>query len=509
MALLQWLKENSTPFFLLTLIFTCLLIKFLLIDKLKKRISNLPPSPPMLPFIGNLHQLGTMPHISLQNLADKYGPIIYLQLGQIPTVVVSSAKLAKEVLKTHALALASRPQLYSAKYLFYNCTDIVFSPYGAYWRHIRKICILELLSAKRVQSYSSVREEEVARLVQRVAESSCQGTTNLSKILGLYANDVLCRVAFGRDFSGKGEFQKYGFQKLLDEYQELLGGFSVGDFFPSLEFIHSLTGMKSRLQDTSLRFDQLFDEIINEHKASEKVEENKDLVDVLLEVQKNNSDEVPLTTDNVKAIILDMFAAGTDTTYITLDWGMTELLMNPHVMEKAQKEVRSVVGERRVVAESDLHQLQYMRAVIKEIFRLHPPVPVLVPRESMEDITIEGYKIPAKTRVFVNAWAVGRSPESWEDPNTFKPERFRGSDIDYKGQDFELIPFGAGRRSCPAITFAAAVVELALAQLLYSFDWELPPGITAKDLDLTDVFGISMHRRENLQVVAKPCLLKN
>lgn len=199
-----------------------------------------------------------------------------------------------------------------------------------------------------------------------------------------------------------------------------------------------------------------------------------------------------------------MFAAGTDTTFITLDWGMTELLMNPQVMEKAQKEVRSIMGERRVVLESDLHQLHYMRAVIKEVFRLHSPVPVLVPRESMEDIVLEGYKIPAKTRFFVNAWAVGRNPESWDDPNAFKPERFLGSNIDYKGMDFELIPFGAGRRGCPAITFAIAVIELALAQLLHSFDWELPPGVTAKDLDLTDVFGISMHRRENLHVVAKP-----
>lgn len=114
--------------------------------------------------------------------------------------------------------------------------------------------------------------------------------------------------------------------------------------------------------------------------------------------------------------------AGTDTTFITLDWTMTELLMNPQVMEKAQKEVRSILGERRIVTESDLHQLEYMRAVIKEIFWLHPPVPVLVPRESMEDVVIEGYRIPAKTRFFVNAWAIGRDPESWEDPNAFNPE---------------------------------------------------------------------------------------
>lgn len=199
-----------------------------------------------------------------------------------------------------------------------------------------------------------------------------------------------------------------------------------------------------------------------------------------------------------------MFAAGTDTTFITLDWGMTELIMNPKVMESAQAEVRRIVGERKFVLESDLPQLNYIKAVIKEIFRLHPPVPVLVPRESIEHVTIDGYDIPEKTRIFVNAWAIGRDPETWEDPETFKPERFIGSTIDFKGQDYELIPFGAGRRGCPAMTFATVSVELALAQLLHSFDWELPHGTAAKDLDLTEVFGITMHKIANLIVLAKP-----
>lgn len=300
MDLLEWLKEHT---YLFSLVFLLVLLKFIF-DKSRKRGANLPPSPSKLPIIGNLHQLGTMPHLSLLSLSEKYGPIIFLQLGEIPTVVVSSARLAKEVLKTHDLALCSRPQIFSAKHLFYNCTNIVFSPYGAYWRHIRKICILELLSTKRVQSYSFVREEEIARLVCRIADSY-PGTTNLSKMLGLYANDVLCRVAFGRNFSAEGEYDKHGFQKMLEEYQELLGGFSLGDFFPSMEFIHSLTGMKSRLQKTFRRFDQLFDQMVTEHlNPMREKDEHKDLVDVLLEIQKNGSLQLPLTTDNVKAIIL-------------------------------------------------------------------------------------------------------------------------------------------------------------------------------------------------------------
>lgn len=198
-----------------------------------------------------------------------------------------------------------------------------------------------------------------------------------------------------------------------------------------------------------------------------------------------------------------MFAAGTDTTFITLDWGMTELIMNPRVMKKAQEEVRSRVGNRKFVLESDLPHLPYLKAVIKEIFRLHPPAPLLVPRESMEQVTIEGYQIPAKTRVFINAWVIGRDPESWENPQVFEPERFMNTSIDFKGQDFELIPFGAGRRGCPAITFGVVTIEIALAQLLHGFDWELPPGIVAEDLDMKEAFGITMHRIQELVVVAK------
>lgn len=202
-----------------------------------------------------------------------------------------------------------------------------------------------------------------------------------------------------------------------------------------------------------------------------------------------------------------MFAAGTDTSFITLDWGMTELIMNPQVMKKAQAEVRSIVGERKFILESDLPQLHYLKAVVKEIFRLHPPVPVLVPRESIRDVTLEGYNIPAKTRIFINVWAIGRDPESWEDPEKFNPDRFLGSSIDFKGQDFELLPFGAGRRGCPGITFGTVTVELALAQLLHSFDWELPPGVEAKDLDLSEAFGISMHKTSDLILVAIPRFL--
>ncbi|KAL8154160.1 hypothetical protein V2J09_011920 [Rumex salicifolius] len=231
------------------------------------------------------------------------------RLGEVPTVFVSSSETAKEFMKTQDLAFCSRPQLFSATWLFYNCTNIVFSPYGAYWRHVRKICILELLSTKRVQSYEFVRGEEVARLCSRVkkASESGSGVVNVTKLLGLYANDVLCRVVLGRSFSQGGEYDKHGFQSMLDEYQELLGGFSIGDFFPSKEFLHTLTGHKRRLVKTFRRFDRFFDEVIQEHLDMNREEKgNKDLLDVLLDVQRDEKGEMPLTMDNVKAILLKL-----------------------------------------------------------------------------------------------------------------------------------------------------------------------------------------------------------
>ncbi|KAL7153549.1 hypothetical protein ABFS83_04G177000 [Erythranthe nasuta] len=513
----QYIERN----FLLTPLFISSILIVLLLKYLSNKNPTLKytshkhiPGPIKLPIIGNLHQLiGKHPHLILNSLAKKYGPVLFLQLGEVPTVVLSSPQTAKEALKTHDLALATRPEIFAAKILFYNCSDIAFSPYGPHWRHVRKISTLELLSVKRVQSYGFVREEEVSRLLQRVLEHSSSSssypnkTINLTKLLNLYANDVLCRIVFGKDFSVDGEYERLGFQEMLNEYQELLGGFALGDFFPSMEVLmHTLTGNKARLVKAFKRFDRLFNDVIEERlrMKSDCTKEKKDFVDILLEIHHDEDAEMPLTMDNVKALLLDMFAAGTDTTFIVLDWGMTELVTNPSVLKKLQTEVRKVVGQKKFVSENDLPQLPYMKAVIKEIYRLHPPAPVLVPHESMQEVTIGGFTIPEKTRIFVNAWAVGRDPETWSHPDRFDPDRFVDSDVDFKGKDFELIPFGAGRRSCPAIAFGSATVEIALAQLVHSFDWKLPDGIRAVDLDMEEVFGITMHRKSPLEVVAKP-----
>lgn len=200
----------------------------------------------------------------------------------------------------------------------------------------------------------------------------------------------------------------------------------------------------------------------------------------------------------------DIFSAGSETSSTVIEWTISELLKNPRMMKKAQEEVRQVHRGKTYVDETSSHELKFMRSVIKETLRLHPPAPLLLPRESSKSCVINGYEVPAKTKVIINAWAIGRDQKYWKEAEIFFPERFLDSSIDYKGADFEYIPFGAGRRICPGITFAAAVVELTLAQLLFHFDWKFPGDMKLEDLDMTEEFGLAARRKTDLCLVPFP-----
>lgn len=197
----------------------------------------------------------------------------------------------------------------------------------------------------------------------------------------------------------------------------------------------------------------------------------------------------------------DIFIGGGETSSSVVEWGMSELIRNPRVMEEAQAEVRRVYDSKGYVDETELHQLIYLKSIIKETMRLHPPVPLLVPRVSRERCQINGYEIPSKTRIIINAWAIGRNPKYWGETESFKPERFLNSSIDFRGTDFEFIPFGAGRRICPGITFAIPNIELPLAQLLYHFDWKLPNKMKNEELDMTESNGITLRRQNDLCLI--------
>jgi cytochrome P450 len=177
---------------------------------------------------------------------------------------------------------------------------------------------------------------------------------------------------------------------------------------------------------------------------------------------------------------------------------MSELMRYPNVMKKAQAEVRDNLHGRPKVTEDDLVDLKYLRLVIKETMRLHPAGPLLLPREAMETCKILGYDIPKGTTVLVNAWAISRDPKHWKDPEEFKPERFESGMVDFKGTNFEYIPFGSGRRMCPGMTFAEANMQIVLAALLYHFDWELLGGKKPDEVDMTEMMGLTVRRKNDL-----------
>ncbi|EXB82436.1 Cytochrome P450 71A1 [Morus notabilis] len=392
-----------------------------------------------------------------------------------------------------------------AQYLSFGCSDVTFSRYGPYWRQARKICVSELLSHKRVNSFRLVRSEEMNRMLTHLSSSGSDDPVDMSKVFFTLANDILCRVAFGRRFIKK-EGQNRHLTGVLTEAQELFGGFCAGDFYPEWQYwVDWVTGFKKRLEKNLEDLREVCEEIIQEHveRSTDRISSTngEDFVDVLLRVQQREDLEVPITDDNLKALVLDMFVAGTDTTSAVLEWTMTELVRHPRVMKKAQEEVRKIVGSTGKVDESHLQHLHYMKAVVKETMRLHPPVPLLVPRESMEDCVLDGYEIPAKTRVLINSYAIGRDPKSWEDPLNYDPERFENHNMDFKDQDFKFLPFGGGRRGCPGYAFGLATMELALALLLYHFDWELPQGVGADDVNLDEIFGLATRKKTPLILV--------
>ncbi|KAE8648697.1 cytochrome P450 71B26 [Cucumis sativus] len=477
----------------------------------KKLITNPPPSPPKLPLLGHLHLLGSHPHHSLCNLSRTYGPIMLLKLGSIPTVVISSATAARELFKHHDLASCSRPRLMGSARFSYNFQDLSLSPYGERWRELRKIFILELFSTKRVQSFHHIREEEVSLLINSISQQSLKFSSNPidlgDKSYSLTAN-ITTRIAFGKSFRG-GELDNQNFQKVMRRTIDAIKGFSISDFFPSFGWIvDRISGVHGKLEKSFGEMDAFFqkvvDDRINMDKGTSGNEEN--IVDVLLRMKRDGfqSDALILTQDCIKAIIKDIFIAGVETGANTIVWAMAELIRKPRVMKKLQDQIRSYIKKEQV-KETDLERLPYLKMVVKEVLRLHPPVPLLIPRETTSHFKLNGYDIHPKAHLHVNVWAIGRDPECWVNPEEFIPERFIENNIDYKGQNYELLPFGGGRRVCPGMNMGIFTVELTLANLLLCFDWKLGDGMKEEDVDMEeDFFGISVAKKSPLKLVPIP-----
>ncbi|XP_058745025.1 cytochrome P450 71D10-like [Vicia villosa] len=481
------------------LLFLWVLFKLLKKWSYKKSVVNLPPGPWTLPLIGNIHQIisSSLPQHSFKILAEKYGPLMHLKLGEVPYIIVSSPEMAKEIMKTHDLNFCHRPTLLLPAILTYNGTDIVFSPYGEHWRQLRKICVIELLSEKRVQSFRSIREDECSILIKSISESEAS-VVNLNKKVYSMTSAITSRAAYGKKCRHEEVFKLK-----MDEAIGLMGGFCIADFYPSIKILERVSRGKTKMEKLQRELDDILQEIINDHKTSQgEASKDEDLVDILLKIQQeNDQSQHTLTDDSIKSVIQDLFAGGTETPSGIVVWVMSEMVKNPKVMQEVQSELRRVFDNKGYVDESDLNKCIYLKSVIKETLRLHPSLPLLIPRESRERCQINGYDIPAKTRVLVNVWAIGRDPRYWVEAESFKPERFLDSKVDFKGTNFEYIPFGAGRRICPGIAFGLPNAELPLANLLYHFDWKLPNGMKNEELDMTEKFGLTAGRKNDLCLI--------
>ncbi|KAM0931334.1 hypothetical protein ACQ4PT_000384 [Festuca glaucescens] len=495
-----------------TLLFLSLVTLVIFVSLARRKSSNQlrrPPSPWGLPFVGHLHHLRTsQPQIALRRLAKKYGPVMLLRLGQVDTVVVSSSAAAQEVLRENDLCFASRPSLVATKVICDNL-DVAFAPYGAYWRMLRKLCVLELLSSRKVRQFAPVRDTATMSLVEEIRASGQGGKpVNLHKLLVRCASSITGKATFGERCDPDLRDQ---FFTAMEKVQASASGFCVGDLFPSLWFIDVATGMKRRLLRLRQQLEDVVDQIIIESEARRAEKKttttaDEDLLTVMLRIRDEGGVDFPIGNENIKAIVLDLFTAGTETTSSSAELIMSELMRNPKMMAKAQAEVRGVLDNKSPQDhENHMDGLRYMRMVIKEAMRLHPAVPLLLPRVCRETCDVGGFEVKKGTRVIINSWALSRSNENWPEAEEFKPERFEDAPDGYdKGTQFENLPFGAGRRMCPGDVFALAVLELMVARLLYYFNWSLPNGMRPDQLDMDLTVDATARRANQLCLVASP-----
>ncbi|MBA0691552.1 hypothetical protein Goari_009174, partial [Gossypium aridum] len=392
----------------------------------------------------------SVPHIFLWKLSRKYGPLMYLRFGFKSTFVVSSAKLAEEVMKTQDLNFCSTPQQRGTHKLSYNGLDLAFSPYNDYWREIRKLCVVHLFN--RVQQYRPIQEHEVGRLIGKIFKLSVDSKpVNLSEVMMCFSSTIICRVSFGKSW------------------------------------VDRFTGLLSRLEKKFKELNSFYQELIDEHLDPNRLKpEEEDIIDVLLQLRE---DQCVCCWNRSNRSHCDM--------------GHELFDEISKVFKENSSRSEGFDWEKGFVNEDDVQGLTYLKAVIKETFRLQPTAPLLVPLETLGKCNIGGYNVPAKTLVFVNSWAIGKNLETWENPEVFSPERFFGCSIDYKGLHYELVPFGAGRRICPGMRMGVATVELALANLFYNFDWEMPIGMNKEDLDFEAIPGITAHKKNALTLIAK------
>ncbi|GMI94027.1 cytochrome P450, family 82, subfamily C, polypeptide 4 [Hibiscus trionum] len=493
-------------------------------SEIRSRSCRAPPQAGgALPIIGHMHLLGgqQLTHKTFGAMADKYGPVFSIRLGSNKALVLNAWEMAKECFTVHDKVFSTRPSITASKLLGYDFAMFAFTPYGPYWREMRKIAILELLSSNRINMLEHIRVSEVKTAVRELYRSwlgrgSGQSgvCVDMKEWFGDLTHNIALRMVGGKRYFGPNadcdEAEARRCKKALRDFSYWFGAFVLSDEIPFLGWL-DFQGHKKAMKRTAKELDSIVGGWLEEHKQrrlmSGGVTQEQDFMDVLLKIL-DDAGIGGFDADTInKATCLVLVFAGNDTTMVALIWALSLLLNNPRVLKKAQDELDMHVGTDRPLQESDIKNLVYLQAVIKETLRLYPPVPVIGLRAALEDCTLStGYRIPSGTRLLINAWKIQRDIRVWTDPHEFRPERFLSSnkDIDFLGQIFEFIPFGSGRRACPGASLALRMLHFILGSFLHGF--EVAKRSKIEDIDMTESTGLTNLKATPLEVVITPRL---
>ncbi|KAI3410239.1 uncharacterized protein J3R85_018940 [Psidium guajava] len=470
--------------------------------KTKPSPSNLPPGPPALPVIGNLLKLGNLPHKSLAKLARTYGPIMKLQLGAITTVVISSPAFSKDILQTHDMSFANRMIPDAVNAFNQSQHSLPWVPVSPLWRNLRRIFNLHLFSNMKLDSTRHLRRKKVQELLAHVERSARAGDeVEIGEEAFTTSINFLANTMFSLDLVDRSSGSAKEFKETIWQILAEAGKPNVVDFFPMLRKIDP-QGTRRRMTGYYRTMFDLFDRLIEgrlRRRETPGLPRMNDVLDTLLDICEDKEEDMDMSL--LKPLLLDVFVAGADTTSSSVEWAMADLLHSPEKLLKAQAELHRVIGKGNLVEEPDIARLPYLQAIVKETFRMHPAVPFLLPRKCGADLEVGGYTVPEGAQVFVNVWAIGRDPTFWEDPDVFSPERFLGSEMDVKGHNFELTPFGGGRRICIGLPLALRMLHMMLGSLLNCFDWRLADGVMPEDMSMDEKFGITLAKAQPLKAV--------
>ncbi|KAL1540364.1 cytochrome P450 81Q32-like [Salvia divinorum] len=442
---------------LLTFIYLPLIYALYIFTKhLFHKLQNLPPTLLLsFPLLGHLPLLEKPFYRSLATISARHGPVILLQFGSRRVLVVSSPSAAEECLSKNDIIFANRPRLLAGKHISYNYTSLAWTSYSQHYRNLRKISSIEVLSAQRLQILQWIRVDEVwTTVLALLRDSSERRLVDMKTAFFELTMNVMMMMIAGKRYYGEeveDEEEARRFREITTETMRLATS-HLGDFVPLARWLGVGGVEKGMVEVKEKEKSKVFmQELVEERKrnygsdGSGREGSMKTMIEMLVALQEEEPEYY--TDDIIRTLMLVMLVAGTDTSAGTVEWALSLHLNNPHALRKAQAEIDARIGHDRLLDESDIADLPYLRCVINETLRMFPPGLLLIPHESSEECVVGGYRVPAETILLVNVWALHNDPKNWDEPREFRPERFEK--LDGYRDGFRLIPFSAGRRGCP------------------------------------------------------------